>query len=162
MWKELKIPDLGPWSLKWNDTIHVNQRVRLPNKIKVNWETYKVWKTCVHHTSYMATRTRRKVNKYASENFLEVNPVMMNYKIRHNKNRRVRYSLAWPLFPLLFVVAEKQKNVVWTCKAMCKGSHGERLAQCENLPQYWSSAVGRWILLHSQLGICENQVTILM
>ena len=36
-------------------------------------------------------------------------------------------------FPLSFVVAEKWKNAVWTCKAMCKGSHGEahgeRLAQ---------------------------------
>ena len=33
------------------------------------------------------------------------------------------------LFPLLFVVAEKQKNTVWTCEATCKGSHGRRLAQ---------------------------------
>ena len=23
------------------------------------------------------------------------------------------------------MVAEKRKNVVWTCEAMCKGSHGE-------------------------------------
>ena len=41
----------------------------------------------------------------------------------------------WPnLFPLLiFVVAEKRKNTVWTCEAMCKGSHGGRLAHavCE-------------------------------
>ena len=31
------------------------------------------------------------------------------------------------------MVAEKQENVVWTCEATCKGSHGERLAQlvCE-------------------------------
>ena len=34
------------------------------------------------------------------------------------------------IFPfLIFVVAEKQKNTVWTCEAMCKGSHGGRLAQ---------------------------------
>ena len=36
--------------------------------------------------------------------------MVMNYKIRH-KNRPARYSLAWPdAFPLLFVVAEKQKT----------------------------------------------------
>ena len=31
------------------------------------------------------------------------------------------------------MVAEKQENVVWTCEATCKGSHGERLVQlmCE-------------------------------
>ena len=31
------------------------------------------------------------------------------------------------------MVTEKQENVVWTCEATCKGSHGERLAQlvCE-------------------------------
>ena len=37
---------------------------------------------------------------YFSENLPGVNPVMMNYKKRHNKNmpamRPVRYSLAWP------------------------------------------------------------------
>ena len=40
--------------------------------------------------------------------------------------------MARPFFPLLIiVVAEKWKNMVWTCEAMCKGSHGGRLAQCE-------------------------------
>ena len=68
---------------------------------------------------------------FSAENFPEINPVMMNYKIRHNKNQPARYSLA-----LLFVVAEKWKNAVWTCKAMCKGSHGERLVHCESLPEY--------------------------
>ena len=31
------------------------------------------------------------------------------------------------------MVEEKWKNVVWTCEATCKGSHGERLTQlvCE-------------------------------
>ena len=44
---------------------------------------------------------------------LEVSPVMMNYKMRHNKSRPARDSLVWPdhFFPLLiFVVAEKWKN----------------------------------------------------
>ena len=62
-------------------------------------------------------------------------------KIRHNNNRLAirpaKYSLAWPGRFLRFVVGEKQKNTVWTCKAMCKGSHGGRLAQCVSI------AVGR-------------------
>ena len=33
---------------------------------------------------------------YFSENLLGVNPVVMNYKIRHSKNRPVRYSPVWP------------------------------------------------------------------
>ena len=33
---------------------------------------------------------------FSSENLPGVNPVVINYKIRHNKNRLVRYSLAWP------------------------------------------------------------------
>ena len=28
------------------------------------------------------------------------------------------------------LVAEKWKNTVWACEAMCKGSHGGRLAHC--------------------------------
>ena len=31
---------------------------------------------------------------YTSENLLEVNPMMINYKIRHNKNRPAKHSLA--------------------------------------------------------------------
>ena len=62
----------------------------------------------------------------------EVSPVMMNYKMTHNKNRPARDSLVWPdHFPLLiFVVAEKRKDTVCTCEATCKCSHGGRLAQC--------------------------------
>ena len=37
---------------------------------------------------------------YFSENLPGINPVVMNYKIRHNKNwpamRPARYSLVWP------------------------------------------------------------------
>ena len=65
-----------------------------------------------------------------AENLLGVNPVAMNYKMRHNKNWPVKYSLAWPTTFLLFVVEEKQRNMVWTCKATCKGSYGGKLAQC--------------------------------
>ena len=50
----------------------------------------------------------------------EVSPVMMNYKMRHNKNQPARNSLLWPdHFPLLiFVVAERRKDTVWTCEAI--------------------------------------------
>ena len=33
---------------------------------------------------------------YFSENLPGVNPMVMNYKIRHNKNRPAKYGLAWP------------------------------------------------------------------
>ena len=49
--------------------------------------------------------------------------------------------MARPFFPLLiFVVAEKWKNMVWTCEATCKGSHGGRLAQCLS---YISQSIGQ-------------------
>ena len=66
---------------------------------------------------------------FSAENLPEVSPVVM----RHNKNWPAKYIVlcGQTIFPLLiFVVAEKWKNMVWTCKATCKGSHGGRLAQC--------------------------------
>ena len=33
--------------------------------------------------------------------------------------------------------------MVWTCEAMCEGSHGGRLAHCVSEPEHWSIAVGR-------------------
>ena len=33
---------------------------------------------------------------FSAENLLEVNPVMINYKIGYNKNRPARCSLVWP------------------------------------------------------------------
>ena len=35
---------------------------------------------------------------FSAENLPEVSPVVMNYKMRHNKNRPVRYSLVWYLW----------------------------------------------------------------
>ena len=72
---------------------------------------------------------------YFSENLPGINPVVMNYKIRHNKNqpatRPARYSLVWPdRFFNIICGGIKQKNRVWTCEATCKGSHRGRLAQC--------------------------------
>ena len=42
--KELRLPDPASLSLQQNGTIHVNQRVRLPNEVKANRETCIVWK----------------------------------------------------------------------------------------------------------------------
>ena len=52
---------------------------------------------------------------YFSKNISGVNPVVMNYKIRYTKNQSAWGQLGIALhgqtaFPLLFVVAEKQKN----------------------------------------------------
>ena len=33
---------------------------------------------------------------FSAENLPGVNPVVINYKIRHIKNRSAKYSLAWP------------------------------------------------------------------
>ena len=50
----------------------------------------------------------------------EVGPVVMNYKMRHNKNRPEKDSLVWPdHFPLL--VTKRCKCTDWTCEATCKG-----------------------------------------
>ena len=48
MWKELRLPDPASWSLKRNDTIHVDQRASLPNEVKANRETYKSAEKCVY------------------------------------------------------------------------------------------------------------------
>ena len=52
---------------------------------------------------------------YYSKNLLTVNPVVMNYKIRHNKNRPVtrpeRYSLAWPDHFSVIVICSGRKMV---------------------------------------------------
>ena len=63
---------------------------------------------------------------YFSKNILGVNPVAMNYKKRHNKNQpcNVRGQTAFSVFG----GGRKTGNTVWTYKAMCKSSHGGRLA----------------------------------
>ena len=33
---------------------------------------------------------------FSAENLPDVSPVVMNYKMRHNKNQSSRYSLVWP------------------------------------------------------------------
>ena len=49
--KRVKITaDQASWLLTQNSSIHVNQRIRLPNEIKANRETCKVWKNAC--TSY--------------------------------------------------------------------------------------------------------------
>ena len=65
MWKELRPPDPALWSLKWNGTIHVNQRVRLPNEVKANRETYKSAekRAFTMLASYMATPHGQKKSK---------------------------------------------------------------------------------------------------
>ena len=80
--------------------------------------------TCKHPNSYMAKPEKKQIDTYPkmerqmyfSGDLPGVNPVVTNYKIRHNKNWPVRYSLAWlDCFPLLLVVAEKLKT--WSGRA---------------------------------------------
>ena len=84
---------------------------------------------------YIATRSKMEVKMHLSAKNLhspEVSPVMMNYKIRHLKNRSARDSPVWPdHFSVISICGGRiTENTVWTCKAACKGSHGARLAQC--------------------------------
>ena len=85
------------WS---HQTSGCQTRSRLKQKLAA-----KCGKTCMHHTSYMATPEENKIGThskfewqvyFSAENLSGVNPMVMNYKIRHNKNWQVRYSLAWP------------------------------------------------------------------
>ena len=137
-------------SLKENGTIHVIKQSGCQSRSKLTGrETWKVRKMCVHHTSYttmpgnsskhIAIRVQKWNDKmyFSAENLPDVSPVVMNYKMRHNKNQSSRYSLVWPdrfFCYQSFVVAEKWKSTVWTCKATCKGNHGGRLAQCVSQP----------------------------
>ena len=150
MWEELRLPNSAPLPLKQNGTINVNQNMRLPNKVKANRETCKVWKMCMHHTRSILcwaneVGQHQKKSKYIciqkwNDKCISQQRIFRRllqwwwttYKMRHNKNQPARYSLVWPshFFRYYFVVAEKQKNAVWTCEATCKGSHGGRLAHC--------------------------------
>ena len=63
----------------------------------------KVWKTHIHHMArpeedQIDMHTKMECQMYFSKNILRVNPVVMNYKIRHiaNKKRPARYNLACP------------------------------------------------------------------
>ena len=60
--KELRLPDLASCSLKWNDTIHVNQRARLPNEVKANRKACKSAEKCVCTILY--GNTWRKANRH--------------------------------------------------------------------------------------------------
>ena len=76
---------------------------------------------------------------FSAENLPEVNPVVMNYKIRHNKNLPARYSLAWSGCFFHYYYLWWQKNTAWTCEATCKGSmgiHGGILTHCVSQPEH--------------------------
>ena len=107
MWIELRLPEPASWSLKWNGTIHV-MLIKEPScwtKSRLSEKHAKVQKTCMHHTIW---QHQKKANIYAlqksndkcisQKNLLEVNPKVMNYNIRPNKNRPatrpVKHSLA--------------------------------------------------------------------
>ena len=48
---------------------------------------------------------------FSAENLPGVNPMVMKYKIRHNKNRSAKYSLAWPYhFSVIICGGRKQKK----------------------------------------------------
>ena len=65
---------------------------------------------------------------FSAENLLGVNPVAMNYKMRHNKNWPAKYSLAWPYRSYVICGGIKTENTVWTREVTCKGSYTERKA----------------------------------
>ena len=55
--------------------------------------------------------------------------MVTHYKIRQNKNQPARYNLAWlDCSSVITCGGGKVKNMVWTCKAACEGSHRGKLA----------------------------------
>ena len=75
------------------------------------------------------THTKMERQMYFSGDLPGVNPVVTNYKIRHNKNQPEMYGLAWlDCFSVITCCGGKTKNMVWMCKAACEGSHGGKLA----------------------------------
>ena len=93
---------------------------------------------------------------FSSENLPGVNPLVMNYKIRYSKNQKAtrpaRYVQSFPLCG-----GRKVENTVQTCKAVCNGSHGGRLAQCVSQPDNCQLLSATF----SQLGICKKRSHIL-
>ena len=155
--------------------LHVNQRARLPNEVKANRETCK--KENAFAPYYMATPEEKQIDThlkmewqmYFSKNILGVNPVVINYKIRHNNNRSVtrpaRNSLEWP--------DHFFRYYLWWQKNGKTRSGYERLharvAMEEGLLSVWVSqsigqlrSVDEYSMLPSQLGICEKKVANLM
>ena len=63
-----------------------------------------------------------------SENLPGINPVVTNYKIRHDKNQPVRYSLAW--LDRFSVIVCGDRNTGLDVKGCVEGSHGKELVHC--------------------------------
>ena len=74
-----------------------------------------------------------------------VSPVVMNYKMRHNKNRPARNSLVWlDHFSVISICGgRKTEKHGLDMRGYVQGSHGGRLAQCMSYPEHWSIAVDR-------------------
>ena len=144
--------------------IHVNQRVKLPNEVKASREACKVYKNVREPqlpAICRATPEVKQIYHYALENGMTNLFLSRESSIGQpsgdelqNETQLIRigqqgivlcdHCMARPFFLLLiFVVAEKRKNMVWTCEAMCKGNHGGRLAQCVGQPEHWSTVADR-------------------
>ena len=104
----------------------------------------KCGKTHVHHTSHMATPEEKQIDShtkmewqmyFSAEKPPGVNPVVINYKIRHNKNRQAmrpaRYCLVWPDCFLCYYLWWEKNGKTW--------SGHERLCAREGLLSVWVS-----------------------
>ena len=118
----------------------------------------------MHHTTVYGN-TRRKANRYTSENgmiklmyFSEnlpgVNPVVINYKIRHDKNRPAmrpaRYSVTWP-YCFSIIICGGRKT--WSGHATLHARIARALVNRSRLMNF---------AIPSQLRICKNKVANLM
>ena len=63
-WKELRLPDPASWSLKWNGTIHVNQRAKMPNTVSANRETCKSAENALA-PYYMVTSEEKQIDTHS-------------------------------------------------------------------------------------------------
>ena len=70
---------------------------------------------------------------FSAENLPKVSPVMMNYKMRHNRiDQRGIVLCDQTIFPLLANICggRKTEKHGLDMQGYCKGNHGGRLAQC--------------------------------
>ena len=68
---------------------------------------------------------------FSAENLPGVNPVAMNYKMRHNKNWPAKYSIVWPYhFSVIVCGGRKMEKYSLDMRGYVQGSYGGKLAQC--------------------------------
>ena len=118
--------------------------IKEPGEVKDNRETWKSAEKCMCTILYgntkekqIDTHSKMEWQMYFSENLPGVNLVVMNYKIRRNKNwpatRPARYSLVWSDHSFHYYLWWQKNGKTWSGRArLCA-----RVAMEEGLLSAW-------------------------